>query len=103
MRHLNHKALKEIICICSTSLVVHLVMPACEQVVLFLMPGQKGASCIDAGGRRVLGVCRALGLPTPLGVACSPSSSSLQDRAAAKKAASAALALEVRQLGGESI
>ena len=71
------------------------LMAARMQVVLLAMPAQKGATAIDASGRKALGVLRALGLPTCLGLSCGPQIGSLQDRSAAKKAAAAALELEV--------
>ena len=65
------------------------------QVVLLAMPGHKGACAIDDTGRKALAVLRALGLPTCLGLSCGPETGSLQDRAAARKAAAAALEQEV--------
>lgn len=80
---------------------VHAVVPlacisGCVQVVLFIMPGHKGAVSIDASGRSGLAICRALGIASSLAVAHAPAAASLQDRAAAKKAAASALAMEVR-------
>ena len=59
-------------------------------------PGREGAKAIDAAGLASLSVLRAMGLPALMPVALLPHAADLKDRAQAKKAVAAALAVEVR-------
>ena len=64
------------------------------QVVLLLLPGGEGAAAVDAAGERALAVLRHLGLPSAIGVVAGAPGTGLKQRAAAKKRATAALAVQ---------
>lgn len=64
------------------------------QVMLLLLPGGEGAAAVDAAGERALAVLRHLGLPSAIGVVAGAPGTGLKQRAAAKKRATAALAVQ---------
>ena len=60
-----------------------------------LVPGDEREEAADEGGRAAMALLRAMGLPTLIGL-IPGSASSLKEKAASKKRASAMLTLEVR-------
>ena len=65
------------------------------QVVLLVLPGDKGSVLLDAAGEAALAVLRTMGLPGLMAAVQGSSEASLKERAAAKKLGEAAVSSQV--------
>ena len=74
----------------------------CCKVLLVLVPGEAGASCMDQAGLQALSLLRQLGMPSLIGIAsgacpdqAANAAARMKEKAAARKRAAAVLASEV--------
>ena len=65
------------------------------QVVLLVLPGEKGSVLLDTAGEAALAVLRTMGLPGLMAAVQGSNEASLKDRAAAKKLGEAAVSSQV--------